>query len=314
MKIISRLLPLSLGENVVLSIRLLPAVRGGVRHVIHWCAKWLVFIRRFSLTGRLGLGVVLIFLLMGIFAPYLSPYSPSVPSGPALEGPSRQHWLGTDDIGIDLWAQVCYGARISIIVSFGTALLAGIGGSIIGIFAGYWGGIVDQAVMRFTDMMIVLPDLPVMIVLGAFFGPSLRNVIIVLALFTWTTPARIVRSRIISIKQEAYVKMARSYGAGFWHLTLRHFMPPVLPVVMVSVIKLVSRAIVAEASLSFLGLGDPTSKSWGLILYHALNFSAIFYTNFWKWWVVYPLLAILLMVLGIALISRELEKVADRKL
>ncbi|GAB6156462.1 ABC transporter permease [Desulfosporosinus burensis] len=277
-----------------------------VKHVM-------IGIKRLTVMGKMGLAVVLMVLFLGIFSGWLSFHPYNIPSGGSLEAPGAVHWLGTDDLGIDLWAQVCFGARISIIVGFGTALLAGIGGSIIGIFSGYSGGLTDKMIMRITDMVIVLPDLPMMIVLGAFFGPSVRNIIIVLALFSWTVPARIVRSKVLSVKQEKYVTAAISYGAGFWHLTLRHFLPNILPLVMVSVIRLTSRAIVAEAGLAFLGLGDPTSKSWGLILNHAINFKGIYFTDYWKWWVVSPVTAIMLLVTAIAFISRDIEKIINSK-
>lgn len=270
--------------------------------------------KRFSFWGKTSSAVLMMVILVALFSPYLSSFTSQIPSGESLEPPGSRHWLGTDDLGIDLWAQICYGARVSIIIGFGTALLAGVGGSIAGIFSGYYGGITDKILMRITDMIIVLPDLPMMIVLGAFFGPSLKNIIIVLALFSWTGPARIVRSKVLSLKQAASVTAARSYGAGFWHLTMRHFLPAILSVVLVSMIRLVSRAVVAEAGLAFLGLGDPTSKSWGLILNHAINFSGIYFTDYWKWWMISPLAAITLLVIAVAFLAREMEKMVDTKL
>lgn len=271
-------------------------------------------IRKFSWSGKLSLLIIFSILFIVIFTPYLTKYSYRIPSGEALEAPSNLHILGTDDLGIDLWSQICHGARISILVGLGTALLAGVGGSIIGMLSGYFGGIADKILMRFTDMMIALPDLPVMIVMGAFFGSSLKNIIIVLTLFSWTMPARLVRSKVIYLKEESYIKVARSYGAGFWYITYKHFIPHSFPLIMVSIIKLISKAIVFEASLSFLGLGDPTSKSWGLILHHALNFKGIYFTDYWKWWIISPLVAITSMVIAIAFISREFEKIIDTKI
>lgn len=270
-------------------------------------------IMKFSIMGKIGLVIILLVCIMAIFTNVLSKHPNNLPSGSALESPSKSHWLGTDDLGIDIWAQICSGARISIIIGFATALLAGIGGSVIGIISGYYGGIVDKIIMRITDIMIVLPDLPVMIVLGAFFGPSLKNIIIALSLFSWTGPARIVRSKILSIKEEKYIQAAKSYGAGFWHITLIHFLTNIYSVVMVSVIRLVSRAIIAEAGLAFLGLGDPTSKSWGLMINHAINFKGIYFTDYWKWWLVSPIVAVTLLVSAIAFISRDMEKLIDSK-
>jgi peptide/nickel transport system permease protein len=147
-----------------------------------------------------------------------------------------------------------------------------------------------------------------------FLGPSLYNIILVLAIFSWTGPARIVRSKILSMKQEKYITVAASYGAGFVHLTTCHFLPGILPLAAVSIIRLTGRAIVAEAGLSFLGLGDPTSKSWGLILNHAVQFKGIYFTEFWKWWVAAPLTAITLLVFAIAMLARASETLANSKL
>ncbi|WP_425059991.1 ABC transporter permease [Sporomusa carbonis] len=270
--------------------------------------------QKLSCSGKTAAALLLLVLTIALFAGLLSPYPHNIPSGKALQPPSAAHWLGTDDLGIDIWTQICHGARLSICVGISTALLAGFGGCMIGMVAGYFGGLTDRVVMRLTDLMIVLPDLPMMIVLGAFFGPSIMNIILVLTLFSWTAPARIVRSRILTMKQEKFITAARSYGAGFFHLASRHFLPGILPLVAVSIIRLTGRAIVAEASLSFLGLGDPTSKSWGLILNYAVHFKGIYFTEFWKWWVTAPLVAIILVVAAIAVLARECEKLVNSKL
>ncbi len=271
-------------------------------------------INKFSITGKISVIIIFIFIILAIFTPVITTYSYRIPSGGSLEAPSLTHILGTDDLGIDIWAQICYGARISLIVGLGTAFIAGLGGSIIGILAGYFGGIIDKILMRITDMIIVIPELPLMIVLAAFFGPSLVNIIIVLSLFSWTRPARIIRSQILHLKQENYIIAAKSYGAGFFYITYKHFIPHLLPLIMVSIIRIINKAVVAEASLAFLGLGDPTSKSWGIMLYYAMNFNGIYFTDFWKWWIISPLVAILALVLAVAFISRDLEKLIDSKI
>lgn len=270
-------------------------------------------IKRFGPMGKAGLVLVLSAFIIALFSGSLLFYPYNVPSGGALEAPNAMHWLGTDDLGIDILAQILRGTRISILVGFGTAILAGVGGSVVGVLSGYFGGLIDRSIMRITDMVIVLPQLPAMIVLGAFFGPGIWNIVIVLSLFAWTVPARIVRSKILSVKQEKYVQAARSYGAGFWHITRWHFLPNILPLISVSVIKVASNAIVAEASLAFLGLGDPTSKSWGIILNHAINFKGIYFTDYWKWWVISPAAAIMILVAAIAFIGRDLEKITNSK-
>jgi peptide/nickel transport system permease protein len=259
-----------------------------------------------SVPGRIGTMIILLMLLTAIFSPILSPFDHQVPSGDALLPPGPSHLLGTDDLGIDLWAQICNGSRVSLLVGFGTALLAGIGGGLIGIMAGYYGGWIDRGLTAVIDTMMVIPHLPMMIVLGAFFGPSIRNIIIVIALLSWTRPARTVRASILSIKQESYIKAARGWGASFPHLTAKHFFPAALPIVLVSMIRIAGHAIVAEAGMAFLGLGDPLSKSWGIILNRSINFSGIYFTEYWKWWVMSPLAALILLVLSVALLGRDL--------
>lgn len=268
----------------------------------------------FSRPGQICLVFVMLVIVTAVAAPWIAVYPCDADSGPALLPPGGQHWLGTDELGVDLWSQICYGARVSLLVGIGTALLAAAGGSVLGTLSGYLGGWVDRLIMRLVDIMLILPDLPVMIVLAAFFGPSLFNIVLVLALFSWVHPARIVRSQVMMLKQQNYIRFAEISGAGPWYLIRRHFLPEVFPLLAVSIIKLTGKAIVAEAGLSFLGLGDPTSKSWGLIIHHATNFKGLYFTPFWQWWLLYPWLALTLLVLSLAFISRDLERIADPRL
>ena len=276
--------------------------------------------QRFRLTGTLstggqiGLFFLTTLLLLAAAAPLVCPHSPQETSGPALAPPGAEHWMGTDDLGVDVWAQVCFGARVSLVVGMGTALLAGLGGALAGMLAGYRGGWTDRVLMRLIDILLVLPDLPVMIVLAAFFGPSVWTIIGVLSAFAWVFTARIVRARVLSLKQRRFIQAAETYGAGTFYLMRRHFLPEIFPLVAVGMIRLAGRAIVAEAGLSFLGLGDPTSRSWGFILHHALSFPGIYYTAFWKWWLLFPWLALTLVVLALALIGKDLENVADPRM
>jgi ABC-type dipeptide/oligopeptide/nickel transport systems, permease components len=271
-------------------------------------------IKDFSIQGKISLFILILVIFMAVFATCLSPYPYNFTSGDALMPPRNGHIMGTDDLGIDLWAQICYGARVSLIVGFGTALLAAIGGGLIGIFSGYVGGVPDKIIMRMIDILIVIPDFPLMVLLAALLGPSLFNVVIVLALFAWVTPARIVRSQVLMLKEQTYIKAAETYGAGTWYLIQRHFLPAVFPILTVNIIRLTGRAIISEAGLSFLGLGDPTSKSWGLIIHYATSFKGIYYTNFWKWWLVYPWLILTMVVMSLAFLSREMENLLDPRI
>jgi peptide/nickel transport system permease protein len=262
-------------------------------------------------VGTAALLVLVAVVIIALTAPLICSHSHRTPSGPALVAPDLEHWMGTDELGVDIWAQVAFGARISLVVGVGTALLAGLGGAAVGIVAGYRGGLTDQVLMRLIDVLLVLPDLPVMIVLAAFFGPSVWTIIVVLSAFSWVINARIVRSRVLSLKERRYIKAAESYGAGVIYLMRHHFLPEVFPLAAVGMIRLAGRAIVTEAGLSFLGLGDPTSRSWGLIIHNALSFPGIYYTDFWKWWLLFPWLALTLVVTSLALLGKDLESIAN---
>ncbi len=271
-------------------------------------------VKMFSLYGKVGLAIVFAVLLMGLVSLLFLGDAHHIPSGASLEVPSLQHFLGTDDLGLDIFAQICHGALISLGVGFGAAVLAGLGGSILGILAGYSGGWVDRIICALCDIMAVMPQLPLTIVLGAFFGPSLKNIVLVIALLSWVGPARIARAKTLSLRGEKYIVAAKSYGASFFHILIKHLFPNLLPVAMVSTVHIISRAIVTEAGLTFLGLGDPTSKSWGVILNRSMSFKGIYFTDFWKWWVLSPLIALTLLVIAVAWIARDLEQITNRKL
>ncbi len=278
---------------------------------------WFLPLKRFwtsfSGYGKFGMGVILFLVCLCLMSFFFLGELHKIPSGNALEPPGLNHWLGTDDLGIDIFAQICHGAAISMAVGLSTALLAGIGGGSLGILAGYYGKWIDKAITGLCDLMMSIPQLPLMIVLGAFFGASLTNIIVVIALISWVGPARTVRSKVLSMRHENFIVAAKSYGAGFRHLAIKHFIPGLLPIISVSMIRIVSHGVVAEAGLSFLGLGDPLSKSWGIILNRSINFPGIYFTDFWKWWIMSPLAALLLLVVAVAFISRDLEKVVNTK-
>ncbi len=263
--------------------------------------------------GKSGMAILLVLVLLSLGSFLFMGQAHKIPSGGSLEPPGPAHWLGTDDLGIDIFAQLCHGAAISMLVGFSSAILAGAGGSVLGILAGYYGGWTDRLVTGLCDVMASVPQLPLMIVLGAFFGASLMNIVFVIALISWVGPARTVRAKILSMRSEPYITAAKSYGAGFLYLLGKHFVPGALPVMMVGVIRTMSHAIVAEAGLSFLGLGDPLSKSWGVILNRSINFPGIYFTDFWKWWILAPLTALMLLVVAIAFLGRDMERIVNTK-
>ncbi|AFD00577.1 ABC-type dipeptide/oligopeptide/nickel transport system, permease component [Methanocella conradii HZ254] len=271
-------------------------------------------INGFTIPGKAGVAGIIIIVLMAALAPFITFYGPSEISGKSLEPPGPSHILGTDELGMDIWSQLCYGARMSLVIGLAVALIAGLGGGTLGILAGYVGGIWDALLLRAIDITLALPSFPLLIVIAAFLGPSIVNVILVLVLFSWAKPARIARSQTLAMKKQKYVVSARLYGAGPLYIIRRHLLPEVLPLIFVSIVNLSSYAIVAESGLAFLGLGDPTSKSWGMMLYYATHFRSIYFTPYWQWWLIPPLVALIFLLLCLAFIGRDLERVVDPKL
>ena len=269
---------------------------------------------KLSIEGKIGLLVLFTIILVALFAPWISLYPPQEISGQSLEYPNRAHLLGTDELGMDIWSQICYGARMSLFIGLTVAVIAGIGGGALGVLAGYLGGPVDELVMRTVDILMALPSLPLLVVISAFLGPSIANVILILVVFSWAKPARIARSQTLAIKGHAYIAAARSYGATPLYILRRHILPEVLPILFVLIIGITSYAIMAEAGLAFLGLGDPTSKSWGMMLHYATSFRSIYFTPFWQWWLLPPLIALIVLLLCLAFVSRDLEKVLDPRM
>lgn len=268
----------------------------------------------FSLIGKLSIAYIILMLVVGLTYQMSGSILHEVPSGPALKKPGFEYIFGTDDLGIDLFYQICYGIVISMGIGLFVGLVAGFFGGILGMLAGYYGGKVDKLIMGFSDMFMSIPQMPLMIVLGAFLGASYMNIIIVLSLFSWVGPARISRSKMLALKQESYIVIAKNFGASFLHLSKKHFIPYIFPVIMVGVIRVISRAVIAEAGLAFLGLSDPTSKSWGLILNRAMGFQGIYFTDYWKWWIMIPLFFLTTLVVSIAFVGRDLEKSINQKL
>lgn len=269
---------------------------------------------RFSSSGRLGVFGLLLIIFMAAFAPLITFYPPSAISGDSLEPPGKDHILGTDELGMDIWSQICYGARMSLVIGLAVALIAGLGGGILGLLAGYLGGNWDKALLRAIDITMALPNFPLLIVMAAFLNPSIINVILVLVFLSWAKPARVVRSQALSMKRQQYIISAKLQGAGSTYIIRRHILPEALPLIFVSILNISSHAIVAESGLAFLGLGDPTSKSWGMMLHYATSFRSIYFTPYWQWWLMPPLIALIFLLLCLAFIGRDMERLVDPRL
>jgi len=271
-------------------------------------------IDRFSNAGKIGIFGLLIIVCMAVFAPLITIYEPSAISGESLEPPGPVHILGTDELGMDIWSQICYGARMSLVIGLAVALIAGVGGGILGLMAGYLGGNWDKALLRAIDITMALPNFPLLIVIAAFLNPSIVNVILVLVLLSWAKPARVVRSSALAMKKQQYIISARLQGGSTAYIIRKHIFPEALPLIFVSILNISSYAIVAESGLAFLGLGDPTSKSWGMMLHYATSFRSIYFTPYWQWWLMPPLIALIFLLLCLAFIGRDMERIVDPRL
>jgi peptide/nickel transport system permease protein len=263
-----------------------------------------------------GLVMLTAILILAIFAPALAPYDPRSSAGietsDIYNPPSAQHWLGTDDAGRDVLSSFIYGSRVSLVVGFFAAFISIFIGGVIGIVAGFYGGRVENLLMRFTDTMLVIPDLPLIVVIVALTKPSLLNIIFVIGLLGWTTTARIVRSQTLAVKSRKFVLRARAIGAGNWHIILNHILPLVMPLLVVNAILVISLAILNESTLSFLGLGDPIATSWGQMLNFAFGRGAM---SAGAWWALFvPGFGIVWVVLALTLLGHGLEQVLNPRL
>lgn len=273
--------------------------------------SWQLYCR--NKLGLFGLFLLLAFAVVAIFAPFISPYDPRLFVGRPFEPPSLRHILGTNDIGQDIFSEIVYGSRISLLIGISAALVSVFIGSMVGLVSGYSGKLVDSFLMRLVDIILVLPFLPLMILLAAYLGPSFLNVISVISALIWARPARVIRSQVLSIKARGYVEAGRSLGGSPSHIIFSHVLPGVLPLILAQLVQASNLSILIEAALSFLGLGDPLEKSWGSILYYA-NVRGAFLTGAWIWWVLPPGLCITVVVLGFTFTGYALEEAANPRL
>jgi len=267
------------------------------------------------LSNKYGLaGIVLLapYIVMALFSPFLAPYGPYEMGGlkEVLLPPCRDHILGTDDMGRDIWSQLVFGSRVSMIVGFLAAAFGVCLGTLVGLVAGFYGGRVDEVLMRITDMVLVMPTLPLMIVLAAVLGPSMWNIILVIAVLGWPWTARVVRSQVLSVKERPFFEAAVCIGAGDLRLMFMEILPCVLPIVFAETVLWVASAIYSEAVLSFLGLGDPTHISWGMMLNFA--FASGVMAKAW-WWVFPPGMSIALVVLGFTFLGSAINEILSPK-
>jgi len=255
-----------------------------------------------------GLAVVLFFIALAILAPLISPYDPLATNWAAVrKPPSALHWFGTDEIGRDVLARVIWGSRASLLAGLVSVSLALAVGVPIGLVSGYLGGFVDGTVMRVIDAMLAIPFLILAIALAAFLGPSLAKAMVAIGVTQTPIFARLTRGQVLAVKHEDYIEAARAVGNPHHRIVLRHILPNIVPPLLVQATLAAAAAIIAEASLSFLGLGQqPPDPSWGSMLNTAKNFISQA-----PWMALWPGLAIFLLVLSLNLFGDGLRDALD---
>lgn len=271
-------------------------------------SKLKIFTRNFAFTA--GLLMTLLIVITAIAAPLIAPYDPSAQdTARRLEGPSKEHLLGLDDLGRDVFSRILYGSRVSLRVGFSVVILSSITGVLLGAVAGYFGGKMDTLIMRLCDILLAFPGILLAIALVAVLGPSLNNVILALATIGWVGYARLTRGQVLKVREMEYVTAAKALGAKAHRVIFRHVLPNVLnPVIVMATLGLAG-AILSEAALSFLGLGvQPPTPSWGAMLTSGRR-----YLGMANHLAIYPGLAIMLAVMGLNFLGDGLIDALDPK-
>ncbi|WP_066413958.1 ABC transporter permease [Halorubrum aethiopicum] len=264
-----------------------------------------------------GLLIILFYLVLAVISPYIIPYGPYERiymldgSWASLQPPSLAHPLGTTDSGYDVLSQLLLGSRIAMFVGILGAFMVAVIGTTVGIVAGYYGGWIDEIVMRLVDILYGLPFIPFVIVLATVFGASVWNIIIGVALLYWLSTARVIRSEVLTVRERPYVEAAEAAGASDFRIMTVHILPNVIPLSALYAAIAVGYSIVAQASVAFLGFGDPAVPSWGVMLQRA--FVTQSFGQAW-WWTIPPGLSITLVVMGAYLVGRGYEEVVNPQL
>ncbi|MFL5966383.1 MAG: ABC transporter permease [Gaiellaceae bacterium] len=263
-------------------------------------------------SAAIGAVVLLLVIAGALLAPWIAPYPLHKQVGAVFGHPSWRHPLGLDDGGIDIVTLLMWGARVSLIVGFAATLVSMLIGGTIGVLAGYFGGRTDLVLMRITDYFLVIPDVPLMIVVAAIWGPSLFHIVVVIGILLWTSTARVIRAQVKSVRERVYVKRARSLGAGHLRILFRHVVPQVAPLLIANTVLTIAVAIFDETALAFLGLGDPSRTSLGKMIENAFQRAAI---SSGAWWAIVPPGALVaLIILSCSLIGGALEDALNPRL
>lgn len=270
-----------------------------------------LYLWRRNKLAIVGTVIIVLFLLIAALAPLLAPYSPSAQNLPnKLQAPSWEHPFGTDEFGRDILSRVLYGSRIALQIVFIVTLISGILGVIIGITAGYYGGVIDEVLMRLTDMFLAFPRLILAMAIAAMLGPSIVNAIIAISLVQWTQYARLARAEALRVKGQPYIESIRSMGASNLRIIFLHILPMSISPVLVQLTLRMGTVIITASTLGFLGLGaQPPSPEWGIMVADGRSFLID------QWWIsIFPGIAIALIVFGFNLLGDGIRDMLDPRL
>jgi peptide/nickel transport system permease protein len=278
---------------------------------------WKIFIR--NPLGKAGLLILAVFMLMAgasflvpLFGPMYDPMTGTDPDIIVSTGPSLRHWLGTDNVGRDLFAQLLEGSKVAFIVGLSSAFISIVIGTAVGMISGYAGGIVDTLLMRVADIIMVLPSLVILLILASIFGQfNIWLIVFIIAILRWPSVSRIIRSQTLSLKTRPFIEASKVAGASGFRIIFRHIMPNVLPLAFLYMTFRVTSAILVEAALSFLGFGDPSQVSWGMMLQWVWKTGHMFQAPYW---LIPPGLCISLLTLAFYILGRAMDEVLDPRL
>jgi peptide/nickel transport system permease protein len=285
-------------------------LRGYEKSIIKFWSQYME-----SKIGLFGLALLIFFVFVSAFANILAPYPVGPKDGDSkaiLKPPTSKYVLGTDELGRDMLSLILYGGRVSLMIGMLSTLMTALIGTIVGVSAGYFGGNTEELLMRFTDIFLVIPGLPLMIVLASILGATFWNMIFVIGVLGWTGTARVLRAQVLSLKEKPFIESARAIGASDARIIGRHILPNVLPLIVAQMVLNIGSSILSASSLSFLGLGDPTHLSWGMTLHYAFGVGALF-SNFY-WYLIPPGFCITLVVLAFTFIGYSLDQIVNPRI
>ncbi|MBV1758281.1 MAG: ABC transporter permease [Dethiosulfatibacter sp.] len=264
--------------------------------------------------GLIGGAILAFFIITSIFGPLIFPFNPMEfgQASNVLQPPSASHILGTDDLGRDVFRNLLAGGRVSLMVGILATIISMLLGTTIGLMSGFLGKKTDMILMRITDFFLVLPWLPLVLVLAAILGTSIWNIILVIGLTSWAGTARVVRSQTLSLKERPFIERVRAIGADDKTIIIRHILPNVFPLVFANTILVSAVAILSETTLSFLGLGDTTRASWGMMLHYAFQSGAA--SSGAYWYFLPPGICVVLVVLSFTFLGYAFDEILNPKL